>query len=244
MEIAKGFRGSGRYRGLVRAARAYFAGFGTTGSLLAGAALMFIVASALVAFRGWPHLAPAPAPGEVVIAPRSARSPGASAFARRLAAVVAAPAAGTGPAAAPGAGRRGGTGGRRGVGPTGPTHSVGAPVSTSIPVGTPAATPTSSCATGGCGPATTTTAAPPPTPVQQGQQLIQQVTNTLGKMVSGTGGQVGSTVQQTTSSVAGAVGGASPAVGGVVKQAGSGTAKTVTGVTNAVGGLVSGLGGR
>ena len=54
MEIAKGFRVPGRYRGVGRAARAYLAGVGTTGSLLAGAALMFIVASALVAFRSWP----------------------------------------------------------------------------------------------------------------------------------------------------------------------------------------------
>jgi hypothetical protein len=36
------------------AARAYLAGVGTTGSLLAVAALVFIVASALVAFHGWP----------------------------------------------------------------------------------------------------------------------------------------------------------------------------------------------
>ncbi|HEY1515122.1 MAG TPA: hypothetical protein VGF91_01805 [Solirubrobacteraceae bacterium] len=241
MEIAKGFRGSGRYTGVVRAARAYLAGFGTTGSLLAGAALMFIVASALVAFRGWPHLAVQPAPGEVVISPRSARSTGPSASARRLAAVVAAPVGGTGTAAAPGARRRGGTGapaaGRRGGNGT-----VGTPVRTSIPVATQAGTPASPCATSGCG-TPTTTAAPPPSPLQQGQQVIQQVTNTLGHAVTGTGQQVGSVVQQTTSSVAGAVGGSSSPVGGAVQQTGSGAAKTVTGVTNALGGLVSGLGG-
>jgi len=38
---------------VVHSARAYLASFGTTGSLLAGAALTFMVASALVAFRGW-----------------------------------------------------------------------------------------------------------------------------------------------------------------------------------------------
>ena len=243
MEIAKGFRGSGRYTGLVRAARAYLAGFGTTGSLLAGAALMFIVASALVAFHGWPHVAVQPSPGEVVVSPRSARSTGPSASARRLAAVVAAPVGGTGTAAAPGAGRRGGTGGTGGAGAgrRGGSGTVGTPVSTSIPVGTQAATPTSSCATSGCG--TTTTAAPPPSPVQQGQQVIQQVTNTLGRGVAGTGQQVGSVVQQTTSSVAGAVGGPSSPVGGAVEKTGSGAAKTVTGLTQRLGGLVSGLGG-
>jgi len=52
---------------VVRAGRAYLAGVGSTGSLLAGAAFMFIVASALVAFHGWPHLAVQPSPAEVVI---------------------------------------------------------------------------------------------------------------------------------------------------------------------------------
>lgn len=243
MEIAKGFRGSGRYSVVVRAARAYLAGFGTTGSLLAGAALMFILASALVAFRGWPHLAVQPSPGEVVVSPRSARSPGASASARRLAAVVAAPVGGAGTPAAPGAGRRGGTGGHggSGAGPRGGSGTVGTPVRTSIPVGTQAGTPTSSCETSGCG--TPTTAARPPPTVQQGQQVIQRVTNTLGHAVAGTGHRVGSVVQQTTSAVAGAVGGARSPVGGAVQQTGSGAAKTVTGVTQGLGGLVSGLGG-
>ena len=54
---------------MVHSARAYLASFGTTGSLLAGAALTFMVASALVAFRGWPHVALQPPPGEVVVAP-------------------------------------------------------------------------------------------------------------------------------------------------------------------------------
>ncbi len=244
MEIAKGFRGSGRYTGVVRAARAYLAGFGTTGSLLAGAALMFIVASALVAFHGWPHVAVQPSPGEVVVSPRSARSTGPSASARRLAAALVAPVGGTGTAAAPGAGRRGGTGGTGGTGAgrRGGNGTVGTPVSTSVPVATQAGTPTSSCATSGCG-TPTTAAAPPPSPLQQGQQVIQQVTNTLGRGLAGTGQQVGSVVQQTTSSVAGAVGGSSSPVGGAVEKTGSGAAKTVTGLTQGLGGLVSGLGG-
>ena len=67
-----GIRGRVRSRGLVPGARAYLAGAGTTGSLLAVAALVFIVASALVAFRGWPHVAAATSPGEVVVS----RAPG------------------------------------------------------------------------------------------------------------------------------------------------------------------------
>jgi len=53
----------------MQAARAYLAGVGSTGSLLAVAALVFIVASALVAFHGWPHVAAQQPPGEVVISP-------------------------------------------------------------------------------------------------------------------------------------------------------------------------------
>jgi hypothetical protein len=49
-----------RVAGWIRGARAYLPGFGTAGSLLAGAVLMFIVASALVAFRGWPHVGAQP----------------------------------------------------------------------------------------------------------------------------------------------------------------------------------------
>src|ERR1700733_10015565 len=100
MEIAKGFRGSGRYRGSVRAARAYLAGFGTTGSLVAGAALMFIVASALVAFHGWPHVAGQSSPGEVVVSSRPTAA--SSSVGRRLAFIAAA-----GGAAAPGTGGTG-----------------------------------------------------------------------------------------------------------------------------------------
>ena len=238
MEIAKGFRGSGRYTGVVRAARAYLAGFGTTGSLLAGAALMFIVASALVAFHGWPHVAVQPSPGEVVVSPRSARSTGPSASARRLAAAVVAPVGGTGTAAAPrgrtprrdrraggpGAGRRG----RR-------NGTVGTPASTSVPVATPAGTPTSSCATSGCG-MPTTAAAPPPSPLQQVPAGDPAGDEHARPRPSGTGQQVGSVVQQTTSSVAGAVGGSSSPVGGAVEETGSGAAKTVTGVTQGLGG--------
>ena len=88
-----GFRGRVRSRGLVHVARAYLAGAGTTGSLLAVAALVFIVASALVAFRGWPHVAAATPPGRVVISANRGASAGTLA-ARRLAFVAGAPGAG------------------------------------------------------------------------------------------------------------------------------------------------------
>jgi hypothetical protein len=231
MEIAKGFRGSGRYRGSVRAARAYLAGFGTTGSLLAGAALMFIVASALVAFRGWPHVATAPSPGEVVVSSHPASSTGTAA-ARRIAFATAAPAAGAGAPLPPGASRRGLAG--RGQAPAGPPRrTIGPPASTSAPV---AASGGGSSTTCGC------TASAPPTPVQQVTQTLGQATNALGTVVSDTGGRVGTVVRQTTKTAAGAVGGVSPGAAGVVKGAGSGISQTVTGVTKGLGGIVSGLG--
>src|SRR5437588_751064 len=59
---AKGLGENVRYEAQVRATRAYLAGLGTSGSLLAGAAAMFVLASAIVAFRGWPQVGDQPAP--------------------------------------------------------------------------------------------------------------------------------------------------------------------------------------
>jgi hypothetical protein len=230
-------RARGRSRGWIHGARAYLAGVGTTGSLLAVAALVFIVASAMVAFHGWPHVGAQPSPGEVVISPRSASVPPSPA-ARRLA-IVAAPraarAGATVPARAPGARGRGSGG--RGAGVVAPPReTIGAPASTSGPVTTPAGGSPTSC------PCATSQAPPPATPVQKVHQTVGQVTNTLRNVVSDEGSQLGSTVQRTTNAAAGAVGSVSPAVGGAVQSAGSDAAQTVTGVTQGLGGVVSGPG--
>lgn len=50
----------------MRPARAYLTGFGTAGSLLAGAALLFVLETAVVAFHGWPTASGMP-PGPLVI---------------------------------------------------------------------------------------------------------------------------------------------------------------------------------
>ena len=238
-----GIRGRVRSRGLVHVARAYLAGAGTTGSLLAVAALVFIVASALVAFRGWPHVAAATPPGRVVISANRGASGGTPA-ARRLALV----------AGAPGAGGVGGAGGARGAGGAGrgpsaagrglgrpgpPRQAIGAPASTSVPVSGSGGSDGSTCASG-CG--TAPAPSPSPTPVQRVQQTLSQATNTLGNVVSGTGSRLGSTVQQTTNGVAGALGGSSTPAGGTVSKVGSGAGKTVTGVTQALGGVLKSLG--
>ena len=51
----------------MRVTRAYIAGFGTAGSLLAAASVLFVLATAVVAYRGWPQVADAgPAPALVL----------------------------------------------------------------------------------------------------------------------------------------------------------------------------------
>ena len=239
-----GIRGRVRSRGLMHAARAYLAGAGTTGSLLAVAALVFIVASGLVAFRGWPHVAGAAAPGKVVISSARGASPGTLA-ARRLALAARAPAggAGAGGAGAGGAGRVPSATGRSLARPRPPRHTLGAPASTSVPVSTGGSGPgagSTTCASG-CG---TTPASSPATPVQRVQQTLSRATNTLGTVVTDTGSRVGTSVQQTTNGVAGALGGTGTPAGSTVSTVGSGAAKTVTGATQALGGVLKGLAGR
>jgi hypothetical protein len=238
----------GRLVASLRGLRAYLPGFGTAGSLLAGAVLMFIVASALVAFRGWPHVGAQPSPGEVVVSPAPAASAG-STSARRLAVFAARPAAGparpAGPAAHPPAGVRALPGAGR-AGATGPSQSLGRPVTVSRPVtatGSGAGGTVSSCPPGGCGvsPGTTQPGSAASGPTQPVQQVISQSSGALGGVVAGAGNQVGSVVQQTTGAVAGAVQPVSPAAAGVVSGVGAGAAKTVTGVTQTIAGTLSGL---
>src|SRR5579884_772379 len=92
----------GRVRRLARSVRTFLPGFGTSGALLAGAAAMFVLASALVAFRGWPHVGAQPSPGEVVVAPRATAASSSSPSSRRL--VLFSGVAASPPAAAPSGG--------------------------------------------------------------------------------------------------------------------------------------------
>jgi hypothetical protein len=230
---------------VLRSARAYLPGVGTSGSLLAGAVLMFIVASALVAFRGWPHVGAQSSPGEVVVSPAPSTA-AASPSGRRLARFVAAPGAGVAGAAAAGAvARPRAVPGAVRTGTATPQHSLGRPVTASRPVpaaGAGAGT-VASCPSGGCG-STPVTAQPgsgASGPTQPVQQVVSRTTGALGGVVSGTGNQVGSIVQKTSGVVAGAVQPVSPPAAGVVDSAGAGAAKTVTGVTQTIAGTLSGL---
>ena len=74
----------------MRVTRAYMAGFGTAGSILAGCAVLFVVASTVVAVRGWPTIAGQPAPVVLRLdGPVPAREAG-SGVTRRLAPLLAA----------------------------------------------------------------------------------------------------------------------------------------------------------
>ena len=61
------FGGNSRLKHWMHHGRAYLAGFGTGGSLVAGAALLFVLASALVAFDGWPALGSSTDPASVFV---------------------------------------------------------------------------------------------------------------------------------------------------------------------------------
>ncbi len=83
----------------VRATRAYLAGFGTAGSLLAGAAFLFVLASAVVSFRGWPQVGDQGSAATVVQAasPRPAPTTQATHVAALVAAALAPPRPRAGP---------------------------------------------------------------------------------------------------------------------------------------------------
>jgi hypothetical protein len=235
-----------RAAALARSARGYLPGFGTSGSLLAGAALMFVLANALVAFRGWPHVGAQPSPGEVVVSPSPTAAAGSPANSRL--ALFSTLTAGAGGAAARGGAAAGPVrpAGVRRKGTARPQHALGAPASTAIPVGGSGAGTGASPAPA-CGTACGFTAAPVQPgslgsgPAQPVQQVVKQASGALGGVLEGTGRQVGSVVQQTTGAVSGAVQPVSPPVAGAVNRAGAGAGRTVTGVTKTIAGALSGL---
>ena len=51
----------------MRATRAYIAGFGTAGSILACAVVVFVIASAVITINGWPALSEQASPAAVQI---------------------------------------------------------------------------------------------------------------------------------------------------------------------------------
>jgi hypothetical protein len=221
----------------VRATKAYLAGFGTAGSLVAGAALLFVLGSAIVAFRGWPQIGAGPATTVVAAArlptPRTlvARRL-AAAFTRRTSLPRAAGAIATRRAAhvnAPGNlnGRSAVRGVRTGAGTPGPSGVAASnpPVSPS-----PTRTPT----TGGC-----VSSCNQPGP----HNVIARLTHVVAQAVSNVGTQAGSQVTGVANSVGGSVSGVSPQVGTAVQNVGGSAGSAVSGTANTVGNVVTQVGG-
>lgn len=230
-----------------RVTRAYVAGFGTAGSLLAAASVLFVMATAVVAYRGWPQIAYAgPRPALVLAHNDSAYGVGpklAAATRGRPTAIVA-PSTVTA-AVTP---TRPAVHGAVGSAPShtsapttlvassssGATRTVASSTGTAnmTPVKTPS-TPTSTTSP------TCTSCAAPTASVGAG---VAAATGSLGAGVSATGKQLGNTVGAVSSALAGQLSTASPAVGGLVAGVGQALGNTVTQVTGTVGGAVAGTG--
>lgn len=221
----------------VRATRAYIAGFGTAGSLLAGAAIVFFFASAVVSFRGWPQVGGQATP--VAVLAGHERPASSHTQVRRFAAVISGPAArATGPVAATAAASSrvasarqttailaatpvGSPGGHR---PSFTSTTPGAPG-----VSTPPATPP--CGT--CGAPTLGTALGAAT---------QAATNTLGTTVASAGGQLGSVVSGLTGVLGGRLGALSSSAAQIVSGTGRALGGTLGSATGNLGGALSGAG--
>jgi hypothetical protein len=220
----------------MRATRAYIAGFGTAGSLLAGAAMVFVLASAVVAFRGWPQVGQASTPAAVVIG--HDRSPAAASSVERQLIAAAAPghAGGAGGGASAGSGRSAATGGRPGqslVSVRVPGPQVGAgPTTVAITPTTPT-TPG-----GGCGSSCTK-----PTGTNQPLTVLQATTGALGSTVAAAGQSLGSTVSGVANVVASKLAGVSPGLAGAAGNAGATVGGTVSQTAGAAGGIVKSTGG-
>ena len=241
-QTAKGWIPRGRFKGGMASRRAYAASFGTGGALVACAALLFVVSSAMVAFNGLPGDGSplSPVTATAGSAASAASTPAASRLAAFGAAAVAAPAgvlaAGTarrvGGTRGAGLGRTPVTGGRGGAVASTPvrtTRGARRPVpgtpGVAVPgVGVPGVpvpgVPGGVCCGSGSvlGRVTGTVG-----------QTVQTVSGTTGKTISSVGQTVGSTVTKVTGAVTAPVSPVSPVVGKTVSPVGSTIGRTVTG---------------
>ena len=213
----------------VRAPRAYLAGFGTSGSLLAGAAVLFVLGSAIVAFRGWPQIAT----GRATTVVPAAQPTAPSRVARRLAVVLSRRTGvvviatrrvrGASRHGAP----RGGGAGRGGSGSGSGSGSQVAPGSSAPAAGASQSAP---CSGSGChqpGPA----------------DLLSTLTSTVAQEVSNAGASVGSQASNGSGTVAGAINGVNPPASNTVRSGGNSVGNTVSGTASTAGGLISQAGG-
>jgi hypothetical protein len=224
-------------RTTVRATRSYMAGLGTSGSLVTGAALLFLLGSAIVAFQGWPQIATGPATTSVAAASAPVAPSRAgrrlTALLRRRAALIGTSVAGAGARrsgsahrgtptrSGPGAKPRGGNPPTTGAGVGAPTGSGATTASGSGLAGT------GLCAGNSCN-----------TP----QRLVTHLADTVSQQVTSIGSKVGSQASSTGSTVAAPVSSVSPQGGNVLQSAGNTAGGAVSGTATTVGNAATQLG--
>lgn len=220
----------------MRATRAYIAGFGTAGSLLAGAAMVFVLASAVVAFRGWPQVGSNAAPASIVMA-----RPHISAPSPTQARLLAAASRSTARSATVPSSRR-----QPASGSPGRAAQLSAQVRiardpsarlTTPPVGAAPSSGRPPATTHNCGlscRALTVTGTV--------GTVVQSTTGTVGGTVAAAGHSLGSTVSGLTNAVASKLAPLSQGLASTVTRAGSALNGLVSNTANAAGRLVNGLG--
>jgi hypothetical protein len=221
----------------MRVTRAYIAGFGTAGSLLAGASVLFVMATAFVSYRGWPQVAYTGPPPALVLAHKTYFGVRPSVARPVLTADAAQPAASRG-AAAPAARRSTAVAHPRQrtvttLATTGVGHGVKHHVPATVLHAPPSTGGTPTCTGAAC------TARPTGNGVAG---VATSVTGAVGSGVSSTGKSLGSTVTAVSGALASKLSGVNPGVSNLVSGAGQALGNAVTQATQAAGGAVAGTG--
>jgi hypothetical protein len=226
----------------MRATKAYLAGIGTTGILLACSLVLLTVGSALVAFQGWPGSAAGDRLQRVVVTNQAERAPAQSrqepAAAARGDAADARRAARPAESSVKGVRRSSVRRAEdsRTAGPDPATGDSSGPVPESGQPG-PGARDAQTSGGGGGG---TRTKAPVSTPNLG--DTVEQSTGGLSEAVEGTTGGLGDTVRDTTEDLGDAVEGVSPSLGETVSGTGDAAGQAVDETGQGVGQVVEDTG--
>jgi hypothetical protein len=194
----------------MRVTRGLYASLGASGSLLAGGACLLLLASAVIAYRGWPNVS------DVVVSSRSVTLSGAHERSHPTQRVVVASPASGGPASAPAARRTGERQtARGGVPPVRPRAAT--PVRQASPAPAPAPSSVSPA------PSTPTPASAPSTsPTDRTTDPVAQAVTQTGREVGGDLGAVnpdaGAAVEQTTATAGDVVEQVGDTAGGLLKK--------------------------
>jgi hypothetical protein len=217
----------------MKATKAYIAGLGTTGVLIAGFFVLLAVGSALVAFNGWPGAAAGDELDRVVVEPESQLAPALKAErtdVRRVAQDARKRErgkAGAANSARRAAVRRGGSDTSAGLGADSAPNTGAGAAPGAAPSGGSGAS--GERGNGGGRRAGGLPELPAPEPDLGG--TVDGATDGAGNALQGATGGVGDTVREVTGGAGETVGGVAPGVG-----------ETVTGTGETVGGVVDGAG--